>query len=191
VAAATGRHQPPRPAVPRRDTGRGPRKRAAAARGNDRLAVKATPAVQRHHHLRNGGLARPAAGEQAAWLVAVPDRDGERPAAVPSTPTCMPARNSSRPATPTRTYRTASHRSATCLVACPVLPEGPAVPGSGTHHQEGDQDPGSRHRWVAAQGDLAIPPAVQAAPAVLGKRAGSQLVGVPPAITASPMGRPC
>src|SRR5262249_40323429 len=91
----------------------------------------------------------------------------------------MPARNSSRPATLTRTYWTASYRSATCLVACPVLPEGPAVPGSGTHHQEGDQDPGSRHRWVAARGDLAIPPEVQAARAVLGKRAGSQQVGVP------------
>jgi hypothetical protein len=147
---------------------------ATSLRERSRSIPDPMPAV-----VRRCGLARPAAGEQAAWLVAVPDRDGERPAAVPSTLTCMPARNSSRPATLTRTYRTASHRSATCLVACPVLPEGPAVPGSGTHHQEGDQDPGSRHRWVAAQGDLAIPPAVQAARAVLGKRAGSQQVGVP------------
>ena len=146
---------------------------ATSLRERSRSIPDPMPAV-----VRRCGLARPAAGEQAAWLVAVPDRDGERPADVPSTLTCMPARNSSRPATLTRTYRTASHRSATCLVACPVLPEG-AVPGSGTHHQEGDQDPGSRHRWVAAQGDLAIPPAVQAARAVLGKRAGSQQVGVP------------
>jgi hypothetical protein len=137
---------------------------ATSLRERSRSIPDPMPAV-----VRRCGLARPAAGEQAAWLVAVPDRDGERPAAVPSTLTCMPARNSSRPATLTRTYRTASHRSATCLVACPVLPEGPAVPGSGTHHQEGDQDPGSRHRWVAAQGDLAIPPAVQAARAVLGE----------------------
>jgi hypothetical protein len=35
--------------------------------------------VQRRS-VRRCGLARPAAGEQAAWLVAVPDRDGERPA---------------------------------------------------------------------------------------------------------------
>ena len=56
----------------------------------------------------------------------------------------------------------------TSTLACPVLPEGLGVPGSGTRHQEDDQDPGSRHRWVAAQGDLAIPPAVQAARAVLG-----------------------
>ena len=147
---------------------------ATSLRERSRSIPDPMPAV-----VRRCGLARPAAGEQAAWLVAVPDRDGERPAAVPSTLTCMPARNSSRPATLTRTYRTASHRSATCLVACPVLPEGPAVPGSGTYHQEGDQDPGSRHRRVAAQGDLAIPPAVQAARAVLGKRAGSQQVGVP------------
>ena len=51
------------------------------------------------------------------------------PAAVLSTPTRLLARDSSRPATLTRTHRTASHRSATCLVACPVLPEGPEVPG--------------------------------------------------------------
>jgi hypothetical protein len=57
------------------------------------------------------------------------ERDGERPggrARCRAQHTNMRAgQDSSRPATLTRTHRTASHRSAACLVACPVLPEGP------------------------------------------------------------------
>jgi hypothetical protein len=97
------------------------------------------------------------------------------------------ARQRSQEPTGQLSYRTASHRSATCLVACPVLPEGPAVPGSGTHHQEGDQDPGSRHRWVAAHGDLAIPPESRLPRLCWGNGLALSKWGCP-AITASPMG---
>ena len=50
-----------------------PRKRAAAASGNDRLTVKATPAVQRHHRsitLGNEGLSnsRARAAVRYAWV---------------------------------------------------------------------------------------------------------------------------
>jgi hypothetical protein len=91
--------------------------------------------------VRRCGLAPPAAGQQAARLVAVLDRDGERPAG--RARCCAQHTNmhaGQELLAPGNAHETASHRGASCLVACPVLPEGPEVPGSGTHHQEDDPD---------------------------------------------------
>jgi hypothetical protein len=91
-----------------------------------RRSVAATSLLERSRSLSRClrlvlrcGLARPAAGQhgqQAARLVAVPDRDGARPgvpAAALSMPTCTPARNSPRSAAPMRTRMTASYQSGT------------------------------------------------------------------------------
>jgi hypothetical protein len=70
------------------------------------------------------------AGRLAASCTGPGRRASGPPCLLPclSTPTCTPARNSSRSAALTGTHRTASHQSGTGPVACPVLPEGPDVP---------------------------------------------------------------
>jgi hypothetical protein len=113
-----------------------------------------------------GGRSARSAG---AGLVAVPDRDGERPARRAYCRAQHASMHADQEllalATLMGTSMTASRQCGTWSVAGSVLPEGPEVHAT----RKGDQDPGSRHRRDAAEGDLAIPPAVQASQADAGK----------------------